>query len=291
MSKISKVINTVVVVGGFSTLVSKLPITKPIDVVDYNQYDKDYHTEDFYEDINRSGSAQQKDLVKDLNFLLRQIEIYLFLDDNGLGYHEGELNQYSFDYEKELNKKSVDDIKKLYYKNEEGMDKKIERILSYYLNSSKYFIDNHGIEIANKTLERDLEFKVASAVNEEYIKEGEEPIITIQNIDDLVSIDSGEEEFGSKVVSIKDPETDVTYPYVAGNNHNVVYNAVELNEKTNDQLKKIERAQTMGKIEKIRKILNQALILRSADVEVEPGNKIVTDKPKTAKKKILSLYN
>ena len=279
-----------VVVGGFVSIVSKMPFTKPIEVVDYSQYDKDSHTEEFYQDIKDSGSTHQKELSKDQKFLEREIEIYEFLDGKGLHYLEGELNQYSYDYEKELNKTKISKIKEMYYKFEETSDKKLERILSYYLNSSKKYIDLKGIEVANNILERDIEFKVSTAINEGYRREGEETIIDIQNIDDLVSIETSEESLGEKVISVKDPETDVAYPYTAGNNHNIVYDSVELYEETNENLEDDERMRVRKKIAEIRKILNQAITLRGSKVETGPGNQIVTEKPKTVKKKVLKLY-
>ena len=54
--------------------------------MDYSQYDKDSHTEEFYQDIKDSGSTHQKELSKDQKFLEREIEIYEFLDGKGLHY-------------------------------------------------------------------------------------------------------------------------------------------------------------------------------------------------------------
>ena len=256
--------------------------------IDYSKVDEDFRNTKVYQSIDEYEEKNKDYLSQDEKNLEKAIKIYEFLDGKGLSFLEGELNQYSYDYEKQLNKRTFKKIQDLYYRYEKTRDKKIEKVLSYYLNNSIKYIDINGLRIANDTLNRAILYKVAIAVNKSYEAEGEESYINTDNVEEMVNIDPVEESFGEKVISVKDENGEADFPYTAGNNHNIIYDSVDIYEETEELMD--DNMRFKKKVKQIKTVLKQAGLVLVSKVKATVDNKLLTNKPRNARKTLIKNY-
>ena len=79
--------------------------------INYSEVDEDFRNTKVYQSIDENEEKNKDYLSQEEKNLEKAIKIYEFLDGKGLSYLEGELNQFSYDYEKELNKRSFKKIR------------------------------------------------------------------------------------------------------------------------------------------------------------------------------------